>query len=454
MEKIRKGHYAISLRRIVQVLLLVDLFVSLVLFGFMSGSEQGIDRAEAVSEEIVRLETSIYNMKESLYALSGRARQYVLTHDGEELSAYIAELGLSEEKKEHLVETGSHFQEEGIQYHLQTVQSLIDQVIREQCRAILLAAGGTEHAEQASRISERVEMAGTQALSPAKRQAEAEERIFGDNYLSMMEQVNRQMDVYRTALTGNIRQNQSYGMRTLSRRIGDYRNLSLISSCTLFITLGLLALLIIRPVYTLIGEIHYGMPAGQRGIYELQFLASTYNHFREQMGNARLRLSYEASHDKLTGLYNRGAYNEFLEMYRKRPLALLIIDVDHFKTINDTRGHVTGDKVLVRVAEILRRTFRETDVVCRLGGDEFVILLLDVNRSAQGAIGAKIVHMAKTLEVAEEGLPRISISVGVAFAEQVSSVEELFLAADHALYRIKKSGRNGYAFYAGGPLPG
>ena len=450
MNRVKTSVGKISLKGIVQILLLVDLSISLVLIGFMPRNEKSFEHENQITDEIVHLGNYVYTIKRQLQTLSEHTKRFVLTHGSEALNEYIQEGKLLEDSRYDLMKTGSSFQEEEVQYHLLTVQKLIAQMIRDQCYAIALVAQDTYSADMVLQLPDEVVFDSEDAeLTPEEKQAKAEKLIFRSEYITLVEQVNKQLGKYNTVLAGNIREKQARGTLKLSKRINEFRILILVSTSTLFITLGLLILLIIRPIYGLIGEIHYSMPAGYKGAYELQFLAGIYNHFREEKGKIQTQLSYEASHDDLTGLYNRGAYSEYMMMYQKRPIALLMVDVDHFKLINDSYGHETGDKVLMRVANVLRRTFRENDVVSRLGGDEFAVIIMDVDKTAQDAIGARIVEAARILEIAEEDMPKITISVGVAFSEQVESGEKLFQAADRALYWIKKNGRNGYGFYTG-----
>ena len=115
------------------------------------------------------------------------------------------------------------------------------------------------------------------------------------------------------------------------------------------------------------------------GAQEMRVLATYYNRALDENMLHQEHLSYEATHDSLTGVRNRGFFDE---LYRSRfessGMALLLVDVDEFKSINDAYGHTVGDKVLKLVAEQLRAAFRAEDKVYRIGGDEFAVILFDV----------------------------------------------------------------------------
>lgn len=183
------------------------------------------------------------------------------------------------------------------------------------------------------------------------------------------------------------------------------------------------------------------------GASELRFVAHTYNEFLEKSRKAHKKLSYEAFHDALTGLGNRSAYEEFMENADKEHLALLVIDVDDFKGVNDTYGHDVGDRVLKRVAEVLTHSFRSVDAVCRFGGDEFVVVMTRANSTMNGLVRNKIARANEILMNPTDDLPPISISVGVAFSDRKDPTGDVFKDADSALYSVKQTGKNGCAVY-------
>ena len=157
-------------------------------------------------------------------------------------------------------------------------------------------------------------------------------------------------------------------------------------------------------------------------------------------------LERQASHDALTGLLNHAyAKKRILERIKSRPnalYALAIFDLDHFKSANDTYGHSFGDQVLVHLAEKLRQSIRGGDIAARAGGDEFLIFL-----EYKDEVEAVISRIFQSLGGQFEQFP-LSVSMGVALTETVSSeYDDLFHAADAALYTVKRGGRGHYRFY-------
>ena len=156
--------------------------------------------------------------------------------------------------------------------------------------------------------------------------------------------------------------------------------------------------------------------------------------------------------DDLTHLYNSRYLNLVLRRETKRasrsgrPLSLLFIDLDGFKEVNDTHGHLFGSRALVEAAAVIRSSARETDVVSRFGGDEFALVLPDTGGEGAYAVGERIrERIAAHRFLTGDGLDiHLTVSVGVATLPDVAnSSEELVQAADKAMYRVKDSGKNG-----------
>ncbi|MBT2334907.1 PAS domain-containing protein [Variovorax paradoxus] len=193
-----------------------------------------------------------------------------------------------------------------------------------------------------------------------------------------------------------------------------------------------------------------GPDGATRGIFSLSLDISA-------LKAVERKLSDLARVDTLTGLANRLAFNEFLPEAIARAqrsgnaMAVLFLDVDHFKTINDTLGHATGDGVLLEYAQRLLASVRGTDTVARLAGDEFVVVLENVHsREAAVAVARKIVHQVGTVAFELDGRSlKVTTSIGIAFHETTDAsvtAADLLARADAALYRAKAAGRNTFGF--------
>ncbi len=162
---------------------------------------------------------------------------------------------------------------------------------------------------------------------------------------------------------------------------------------------------------------------------------------------------YEATvRDPLTGCFNRHFFDERLTAelsYAKRhgaPLAVLFVDADHFKQVNDTHGHAAGDEVLRRLSDLLRESVRSEDILARFGGEEFVILVRGTLDAGVRVVAERVRAGVEALKIEFEGqhIP-MTVSVGIASmgpGKPVGSASDLLALADGALYRAKEAGRN------------
>ncbi|MBT3337798.1 MAG: GGDEF domain-containing protein [Anaerolineae bacterium] len=165
--------------------------------------------------------------------------------------------------------------------------------------------------------------------------------------------------------------------------------------------------------------------------------------------NAQKNLRRQANTDSLTGLYNRRSFfqrtQQEISRYQrsKRFFSLLMIDIDHFKNVNDTYGHSTGDIVLQSLARTLLKTAREQDIVARTGGEEFSILLPEAKKDKAKIFAERIREIVSESEMGTKEIEiQITISIGVAEICPNEDKDDIYNRADSALYRAKSAGRN------------
>lgn len=188
-----------------------------------------------------------------------------------------------------------------------------------------------------------------------------------------------------------------------------------------------------------------------RGIQELWLLAAllcitlTTNHFHLGL---LLRLYREATHDSLTGLLNRGALIQTVEQARRlknsQPIAVLMMDLDHFKRINDQYGHSVGDKVLRQFAQLLRQNIRSSDIGARYGGEEFMAVLMRTSKEQAMGLAERLRQQVETTLVEDHqgNTFNFTVSIGVATLYPDEALEVAGRRADDRLYEAKKISRN------------
>jgi two-component system, cell cycle response regulator len=169
----------------------------------------------------------------------------------------------------------------------------------------------------------------------------------------------------------------------------------------------------------------------------------------ESLSARSVTLEHEALTDGLTGMHNRryfdDAMGEYLDQFRKidKPIGLMILDLDHFKKVNDTYGHDVGDEVLRQIARCLQEFTRYHDVVARLGGEEFAVVAPNMSRESLFKLADRIRHAISSLKIKSGNVTLgVTMSIGLAIWDHKETAEELYKRADMQLYQAKRTGRN------------
>ena len=187
-------------------------------------------------------------------------------------------------------------------------------------------------------------------------------------------------------------------------------------------------------------------------IIDYNNVVAMYSAFQDITGrkNREMLLKNQAIRDPLTSLYNRRYFEEevfnriLVAKTARESYSVLMIDADHFKRVNDTYGHKTGDKVLIELASTAEKALRDNDIVARYGGEEFVIFLDKANAEKAEAVAERLRQSISSIVVYSDAGEevRFTVSIGVSSSEVSDNVETLIKTADEALYRAKQTGRN------------
>jgi len=175
-------------------------------------------------------------------------------------------------------------------------------------------------------------------------------------------------------------------------------------------------------------------------LYAIFFIDITTLHDQKE------KALYESFHDNLTSSYNRVMFDKLLDteylrfIRHQRPLCLAIFDIDHFKAINDTYGHLAGDRILMALADFFHKNIRDIDIFARWGGEEFVLLMSETKIDEAQKVCEKLIKGIEEMDM--KNLPNITMSAGATEIDKDDSKEEFFKRADDALYDAKRSGRN------------
>lgn len=285
-------------------------------------------------------------------------------------------------------------------------------------------------------------------LSPEDKIQRARKMLFDNEYQSMKNGILGLLNELIDQNLTKIRADQQEQTHKLGDVLAEQRFL-LVALCILnLLTFTMIIILIVKPLQVYLRCIRDDKMLEIIGAYEFKHLALTYNDIFALKERHDRMLRHKAEHDPLTGLLNRSAFDSLRHLLScdSEQVALLLIDVDKFKDINDNYGHEIGDRALKRVAELLKHNFRSDDLCIRIGGDEFAVVMKGNSFFNEQRVISKIAFINEQLQNPDDDLPPLSLSVGVAVSS-AGFPDSLYQNADKALYKVKEEGRCGCQFY-------
>ena len=438
----RKNGINIQLLNLFFILLTVVLF-----FLIQSISRRVSTRYVAVEKAInqfITCEKSSELIKQTANELTNNARLFIVTQKPEYVERYLKETEENnsfnkaiEMIKEVCDETDLAYQR--LIIALEQSKSLMTM----EMYAIRLGYRCLDDQNLPPQISEIAIKPADLALSKDELKETAVNNLFGEGYMIYKDRIDTNCSLTINAIEQQIQNNLNINAEELGENLKLLRVhylALLLFNILLFFAFGSL---IIRPLELFQRSIKKDEKLAVVGAKECRQLAESYNEIYEQKAQTQQTLLKKAEYDALTGILNRRAFDEVCTASEKRgePIALLLIDMDNFKNINDTYGHAGGDEALKKLAQLLKDTFRTVDYVARIGGDEFAAILLNCPVPASETIRNKIANINEKLSQCEEIKP-LSISVGVAFSD-CGFNQTLFKNADRALYLVKEKGKRG-----------
>jgi diguanylate cyclase (GGDEF)-like protein len=308
-------------------------------------------------------------------------------------------------------------------------------------------AADVEIPDYARELNDIVLTSTDEMLDPDQKQAHAQSMLFDNQYQMIKDAVERDIASCIDELINSREQDEHTASERLSFLLVLQGLFTVLLVVAVLAVIGTVVALVLKPIAAYTAHLKTGEPLDEKGSQELRFLARTYNELLGKTKEYEAVLRHQARHDPLTDLYNRNSYDVFHhETDTQR--AMLLVDIDFFKHVNDTLGHDMGDKVLCKMADALRSCFREEDKVYRIGGDEFSVIMEGAGPADRPDIEARIRQLGQIMERGDDGLPPVTVSAGVAFTDDLTDDGiGFYKAADIALYGVKEAGRDGFAFY-------
>ena len=284
------------------------------------------------------------------------------------------------------------------------------------------------------------------ALSPEEKMRHATQLLLSEDYYTLKDHIRTSMYQCLKEIEGVTRKEELYSKDSLTKELNVVRVLFLIQIIGFLFVIWLTSRLGISPVLKAVEKIRDDDPLPEIGASEFRYLAQAYNKMYEVYRRSLENLNFKASHDELTGAYNRAGYDLLLSSLDLNTSYLLFFDIDQFKEINDAYGHPAGDSILTRFVYVLKKHFRSDDYICRIGGDEFCVFMVHAEEKWKSLVVSKVEKIRSELANPKDGLPGFTVSCGIAHGSHAEDTATLVRMADEALYQTKKNGRDGYTF--------
>lgn len=377
--------------------------------------------------------------------LTEQVRLFTVNYDSRNMFNYFEEANSVQRREKALDSLKDNEMGTGSAESLNKALKASNDLMEREIRAMKLICVANGYENMPEEVKDYVLNIEDMNLSNNEKINKARTLVFDEGYESAKEVIRTHLGHYTDSIIDVLDQRQSLLENNMNKALSYQRILIIILFVLNVITFIAITVLIIRPLSIHIKHIKEDNLLNITGSYEFKYLALTYNDIYEINKANKLALEDKAKHDPLTGLLNRGGYDDLKNILKDStsPLAFVIFDVDKFKDINDTYGHEKGDEVLKEVGSLLQTTFRASDYAIRLGGDEFALVMMDMRRRNIDALKEKLNYLNKTLSNYN---PSVSLSIGVAFSD-AGFHEELYKQADSALYEVKKNGRGSFRVF-------
>ena len=403
------------------------------------------------TEQYITCERAAKQLQDGSDYLTEQVRMYAMTGKRKYMDLYFMEADVTRHRDKALDDLKEYFDGTDTFASLQKALNYSKELMDTEYYSMRLIseAMGIEESALPQEIQETKLSTKDEKLTAEQKQEKAQEMVSDNKYQSVRTEITNDVTKCMNNLIKLTRDKQGrattiFSDMYLKQEIGIVILVAMLLAICL-----MMRHLIVKPLLRYNESVKRGEIFPVIGASELQTLARTYNKVYEENQETQKIIRHQAEHDALTQLLNRGSFEKVLNVYEKgaSQFALILIDVDIFKSVNDTYGHAVGDAILKKVATLLKTTFRSIDYPCRIGGDEFALVMVEMTSDLKYTITEKITYMNEVLSNPDDGLPSVSLSVGVAFADRENPGESIFKDADKALYYVKEHGRHGCSFY-------
>ncbi|MDD6203974.1 MAG: GGDEF domain-containing protein [Firmicutes bacterium] len=446
-----KDRKAIRVNNIIIFCIVMSLIVASLLVVVLFSTDSGFVKMQSSIQEYMVCQNAAVDLESASAYLTEQVRLFVISGDVRNMELYFEEANITRRRDNAIAELEKWYDETEAMQLLRKAKEQSVRLMDTEYHAMRLAAEAYELDIDLLEAPVRDYMLAENELLLSKE----EQRELALSLVS-----NRDYQDARAAIKNDVNGCMESIIASAKKREENakaiFQDAYTILKISVFLLIALvvgfgLALrqVVVKPLKKYDRNVKAGITLPLEGAYELQKLAGTYNDVYEENRENQKLLRHEADHDALTKAFNRGAFDRLLRLYENgdAKYALVMIDVDNFKAINDTFGHAVGDSVLRQVASVVKDQFRSMDYVCRIGGDEFAVIVVDVTSEQKEVLSAKLNAVRKKLAQANGDIPAVTLSMGVAFSDRKNPGASIYKDTDTALYGVKENGRDGFAFF-------
>lgn len=437
----------VSLKKTFMFMLVVSLAVTALLLVLAFQTLGSFHKLSEATDTYIELQEAADSLMKASDYLTDEAQCYAVLGDREHMENYFIEAEVTR-RRDHAIEAMEERlpDSDALQALKNAMKESVALMDREYyAMTLVLLAMEDDDIPEAMRS---VEISSEDmALSSEEKMDLARKMMHDDGYYDQKNRIRTDLTQCIESLKEETRGTQNSMNSKVHGELIVIIILVIVQSLFIILLLRATTSLGINPILKAVDHIKHDQELPITGSHEFRYLAGTYNTMYKAYKKSIDNLSFQASHDELTGVYNRAGYDLLRHSVDLKTTAFLLIDADRFKLVNDDNGHEVGDRILQKIANVLMRNFRSDDYICRIGGDEFMVLMVHVTQDIRHLIENKVVQINKELSDTEDGLPSTSVSVGVAMCRDTEDPQELFHDADIALYYVKEHGRHGCCFY-------
>lgn len=442
-----KSRDGISLRTIHMWLIVGALIISCLMFYSTYHLSTSFRNLAETSEQQIELRKAARELMDASDYLTENVQRFTIEGDTQFMDDYFDEAFEAHHREEAITKMSEgKGHEEALKQLQQAMDKSVELMDQEYyaMRLVIDAKGYTEYPDVLGSVKLSSQ---DKALSADEKMRRAVELVHGEEYYKIKDEIRENMRASLDELEKMAYSNDASAIESLRDEMTLVRLIIVLQTIGIFFMVWLTSRLGIHPVLNAVDRIKADSPIPEVGANEFRYLARAYNKMYEVYRQSLEHLNFKASHDELTGAYNRAGYDLLLSSVDLSSTYMLLFDVDDFKSVNDNYGHEMGDRILIRLVEVLKDNFRSDDYICRLGGDEFVVFMVHATEMQHNLIALKIEEINRELARPVEGMPPISVSVGIVHGSEASSTENLFEKTDEAMYQAKRRGKHTYAFY-------